>query len=222
MDKDWLTFSRPSTEYREGAQKFVQVAKEYGGNRDKIICPCIICQNQCFQLPAIVYEHLVINGIDPSYTTWVFHGEQEPILQQHDYANVTETYQMYRDVLAEDDGTGKENLLIGDENFKQKVEEAEAPLYEGCTKYTKLSATVVLYKIKASNGATDKLFDELLQALKDMFPEDFEQLETCPKCGSSRWQDDDMAKDLTWHHTNKSQDDPRNLRLGKPIPPAKL
>ncbi|CAN6691810.1 unnamed protein product [Malus baccata var. baccata] len=176
---------------------------------------------------------------------------------------------MYRDVLAEDDGTGKANLLIGDENFKQKVEEAEAPLYEGCTKYTKLSATVVLYKIKASNGATDKLFDELLQALKDMFPEDFEQLETCPKCGSSRWQvgkrnnhiykgvsakvlsyfpiiprfkrmfkDDDMAKDLTWHHTNKSQDgkmrhpvdspawesidtrypdfasDPRNLRLG--------
>ncbi|KAM1221217.1 hypothetical protein TB2_008819 [Malus domestica] len=206
MDKDWLTFSRPSTEYREGAQKFVQVAKECGGNRDKIICPCIICQNQCFQLPAIVYEHLVINGIDPSYTTWVFHGEQEPILQQHDYDNVTETYQMYRDVLAEDDGTGKANLLIGDENFKQKVEEAEAPLYEGCTKYTKLSATVVLYKIKASNGATDKLFDELLQALKDMFPEDFEQLETCPKCGFSRWQDDDMAKDLTWHHTNKSQD----------------
>ncbi|KAM1563179.1 hypothetical protein ACFX10_037625 [Malus domestica] len=188
MDKDWLTFSRPSTEYREGAQKFVQVAKEYGGNRDKIICPCIICQNQCFQLPAIVYEHLVMNEIDPSYTTWEFHGEQEPILQQHDHANMTETYHMYRDVLAEDDGTGKANLLIGDENFKQKVEEAEAPLYEGCTKYTKLTATVVLYKIKASNGATDKLFDELIQALKDMFSEDLEQLETCPKCGSSRWQ----------------------------------
>ncbi|KAM2194975.1 hypothetical protein ACFX1R_029032 [Malus domestica] len=75
-----------------------------------------------------------MNGIDPSYTTWVFH----------------------------DDGTGKANLLIGDENFKQKVEEVEAPLYE------------------------DKLFDELLQALKDIFPKDFEQLETCPKCGSSR------------------------------------
>ncbi|KAM1142723.1 hypothetical protein EV1_031395 [Malus domestica] len=128
-----------------------------------------------------------MNGIDPSYTTWVFHGEQEPILQQHDYANMT-TYQMYRDVLAEDDGPGKTNLLIGDENFKQKVEEVEAHLYEGCTKYTKLSATVVLYKIKASNGATYKLFDELLQALKDMFLEDFEQLETCPKCGSSCWQ----------------------------------
>ena len=42
-------------------------------------CPCIICQNQCFQPPAIVYEHLVMNGIDPSYTNWVFHGEQEPI-----------------------------------------------------------------------------------------------------------------------------------------------
>ncbi|KAM1036803.1 hypothetical protein ACFX1X_032047 [Malus domestica] len=128
-----------------------------------------------------------MNGIDPSYTTWVFHGEQEPILQQHDYANMT-TYQMYRDVLAEDDRPGKTNFLIGDENFKQKVEKVEAPLYEGCTKYTKLSATVVLYKIKASNGATYKLFDELLQALKDMFLEDFEQLETCPKCGSSCWQ----------------------------------
>ncbi|XP_050124129.1 uncharacterized protein LOC126601460 [Malus sylvestris] len=157
---------------------------------------------------------------------------------------MTETYQMYKDVLAEDDGTGIANLLIGDENFKQKVEEVEAPLYEGCTKYTKLSATVVLYKIKASNGATDKLFDELLQALKDMFPKGNTLLNSMNstkkllKVGKHNnhiykgvsakvlryfpiiprfkrmFKDDDMAKDLTWHHTNKSQNDPRNLRLG--------
>ncbi|KAM1709863.1 hypothetical protein ACFX14_000326 [Malus domestica] len=84
-----------------------------------------------------------MNGMDPSYTIWLFH----------------------------DDATRKLTSQIGDENFKLKVEDVEALLYEGCTKYTKLSATLVVHKIKASIDAIDKLLDKLVQALKDMFPE---------------------------------------------------
>ncbi|KAB2597389.1 hypothetical protein D8674_000309 [Pyrus ussuriensis x Pyrus communis] len=164
-----------------------------------------------------------MNGMDLSCTAWLFHGEQEPILEQHDYANMTKTYHMYRDVL----------------NFKQKVEDVEALLYEGCTEYTKLSATLVVYKTKASIDATNKLLDKLVQALKDMFlvgntlsnsmnltkkllklfDLGFEKIDACVndccslwktlnklKCGSSRWQVFMHFDDLPGEEMHSSDD----------------
>ncbi|XP_062100835.1 uncharacterized protein LOC133806762 [Humulus lupulus] len=54
----------------------------------------------------------------------------------------------------------------------KKIEEADTPLYPQCTKYTKLSSIVALYKVKTTNGWSDKSFDELLRLLNDMFPLD--------------------------------------------------
>ncbi|KAK9195251.1 hypothetical protein WN943_003371 [Citrus x changshan-huyou] len=59
-----------------------------------------------------------------------------------------------------------------DEDFTQKLEDAETPLYPSCTRYTKLSAIVALYKHKAVNKWSDKSFDGLLELLHDMLPVD--------------------------------------------------
>ena len=37
--------------------------------------------------------------------------------------------------------------------------------------YTKLSATLILYKFKADNGLATEAFDELLEVFKDMLPD---------------------------------------------------
>ena len=58
------------------------------------------------------------------------------------------------------------------EEFKESLEDAKAPLYPGCTKYTKLSALVALYKHKVVNGWSNKSFDGLLEMLHDMLPRD--------------------------------------------------
>ncbi|XP_062118752.1 uncharacterized protein LOC133832424 [Humulus lupulus] len=71
------------------------------------------------------------------------------------------------------DGCDFESHLEGhDDTFMEKIEDAYTPLYPQCTKYTKLSSIVALYKVKTTNGWSDKSFDELLRLLNDMFPLD--------------------------------------------------
>ncbi|XP_031092935.1 uncharacterized protein LOC115997509 [Ipomoea triloba] len=52
--------------------------------------------------------------------------------------------------------------------LKSFFENAEKPLLPGSTKFTKLSAVLKLYNLKAKNGWSDKGFTELLELLKVM------------------------------------------------------
>ncbi|KAL5767709.1 hypothetical protein ACOSQ2_014492 [Xanthoceras sorbifolium] len=106
--------------------------------------------------------------MDPTYTNWVFYGENPRISISNDKSS--NTFQMYRDVYFEDSFNVEPEGEIRDENVIQNVEDAETLLYDGSTKYTKLSATVVLYKHKATHGLSDKSFDELLGIVRDMLP----------------------------------------------------
>ncbi|KAF5203464.1 Transposase, Ptta/En/Spm, partial [Thalictrum thalictroides] len=74
MDKGWLLFKRNTNEYREGVKKFVKLAKLKTRN-SKLRCPCIKCRNFCWGSGELVEEHLVIKGMDMTYTTWFWHGE---------------------------------------------------------------------------------------------------------------------------------------------------
>ena len=56
--------------------------------------------------------------------------------------------------------------------FERLVSDAEKPLYKGCTKFTRLSAILKLYNLKAVNGWSDKSFTKLLALMRDMLPED--------------------------------------------------
>ena len=44
--------------------------------------------------------------------------------------------------------------------------------FNGCAKFTRLSAVLKLYNLKAGNGWSDKSFTELLVLSRDMLPED--------------------------------------------------
>ncbi|KAA0043111.1 En/Spm-like transposon protein [Cucumis melo var. makuwa] len=61
-----------------------------------------------------------------------------------------------------------EPFVNGDVN--QKVVDANTSLYPHCTKYTRMSAVISLYRIKATNDWTDKSFTSLLELLHDMLP----------------------------------------------------
>ena len=50
------------------------------------------------------------------------------------------------------------------------MKNAKASKYLDCTRFTKMSATVALYKLKALRGWFDKSFSELLELLHDMLP----------------------------------------------------
>ena len=66
----------------------------------------------------------------------------------------------------------EEDLHDCPEMFEKLKSDSEEPLYKGCTKFTKLSVTLKLYKLKAGNGWSDKSFTELLELLNEILPKD--------------------------------------------------
>ncbi|CAL0321565.1 unnamed protein product [Lupinus luteus] len=60
MDKEWIKLPRYSSEYIDGVEFFLNYAytngKPQGG---EILCPCAKCHNTCWEVRAIVYDHLI-------------------------------------------------------------------------------------------------------------------------------------------------------------------
>ena len=59
-----------------------------------------------------------------------------------------------------------------EDEFLAKIAEAETPWYPSCASHIKLSAIVSLFRLKTQNGWSDKSFNDLLETLPEMFPED--------------------------------------------------
>ncbi|KAL6347804.1 hypothetical protein AAG906_026333 [Vitis piasezkii] len=170
MSKD-----RRSVEYDERVENFINFALAHSTNHTSIKCPCLHCGNLLCQTPQVIREHLFFNGIDLSYRVWYWHGEKGPsrgfsnVSQQRydkcEYNDVADTIDMVN--------AAQVNCMNDPQVFGRLLEDAEKPLYPGCMKYTKLSALVKLYNLKARYGWFDKGFSELLQLLQllgDMLP----------------------------------------------------
>ncbi|XP_073153431.1 uncharacterized protein [Henckelia pumila] len=180
MDKEWIHLpSRLVPEYEEGVQKFIAQARNYAKTREVILCPCKRCKNKKYMKFDDVYDHLIIKGFDPSYTVWVFHGEIYNSKSQGEGSSggvriedeSREAYNLYKDVFVPEEEDGNTMPETKDYMFADLLEDAETPLFPGCTTYTKLSAVVTLYNYKSTNGHSDNSFNELLKILVDMLPE---------------------------------------------------
>jgi hypothetical protein len=49
--------------------------------------------------------------------------------------------------------------------FETLIMKKNIPLFLGCTKFSKMTATIKLYNLKTKNGWSDKSFDSLLDLL---------------------------------------------------------
>ena len=65
---------RVSKEYLDGVEEFLDHAF-HQSNGESIPCPCKKCVLHYVVNRAVAYDHLVVNGIIPSYDTWFCHGE---------------------------------------------------------------------------------------------------------------------------------------------------
>ncbi|KAL4580337.1 hypothetical protein LXL04_016527 [Taraxacum kok-saghyz] len=65
------------------------------------------------------------------------------------------------------------------DNFQELFDESEKPLYDGCMKYTKLSAVLKLFNLKANSRWSDTSFTSLLKFINGMLPEG---AKACPVC----------------------------------------
>ncbi|CAL2246936.1 unnamed protein product [Prunus armeniaca] len=115
----------------------------------------------------VVCDYLILHGMDPSYTTWVLH---ESMIDGD--IEMLETYKMYKDQIGLQEGNvaTQTNERIEAET-SNLIRDAETSLFDGCIKYTKMSATMALFKLKAAFGVCDIFYDELLPIICDMLPD---------------------------------------------------
>uniref|UniRef100_A0A803PSE2 Transposase-associated domain-containing protein n=1 Tax=Cannabis sativa TaxID=3483 RepID=A0A803PSE2_CANSA len=167
--EEFAWYRRASNEYKEGARSFVETIEKEANYPEKLLCPCKFCRNLSHQKVNLLYEHLVINGIDPTYTIWFHHGEEAPRSDDIEEMNSFDAFNLFS--ATNIDVCDSEEPVEGpDDNFIKKLEDAQIALYPQCTNYTKLSAIIALYKVKTTNGWSDKSFDEILNLFHDMLP----------------------------------------------------
>ncbi|XP_074300759.1 uncharacterized protein LOC141632075 [Silene latifolia] len=163
---------------------------------------------------------------DNSENIWGdFFGDNEE--EQNSSINVDE------DIIDDDDEDLNENDLEDISIVLYKLKDTEMPLYKSCKKYTKLASIIKLYNLKAKNRWSDKSFNDLLELVKDVLPEDnvlpnrtyeakkilrgigmkYEKIHACPNdCILYRKEYEtcthstEDAKLLTWHKTAKTND----------------
>ncbi|XP_006429639.2 uncharacterized protein LOC102623946 isoform X2 [Citrus sinensis] len=170
MDKSWMSSNRQSIAYEKGVASFIKYAIKNSDNPNFIRCPCEKCVNMIYRTPREVVDHLFVNGIDGSYKDWSWHGEKTTFSCEDHYNDqntnndFAATVEMVHDAFRYCDNDV--------ESLRDLLEDAEKPLYPGCSKYTKLSGLLKLYNVKGRYGWSDKSFSELLICLQDIFPED--------------------------------------------------
>ncbi|XP_075477642.1 uncharacterized protein LOC142518717 [Primulina tabacum] len=198
MDNSWIHSDRRSKQYEEGVELFIRGCLENPHIDPNLIhCPCCKCKNLKKRPAKSVREHFYFHGFSQNYVNWIWHGEsaesdkvnwstnKEPIGNYHGHFETTNMCEAAYD-----------NYTENPEAFMEFLEEAEKPLYNGCKRYTKLSAIVKLYNTKAKHGMSDALFSDLLMDFGDMLPDNhnlptkmkqYKDCVNCHKCGLSRW-----------------------------------
>ncbi|XP_052730448.1 uncharacterized protein LOC128195809 [Vigna angularis] len=173
MDRRWINLIRTTNEYESGVEQFLEFAKmNVPDNNGRFYCPCVNCLNERKLPTEVIREHVLCDGFLKSYTKWTWHGELI------DMPSVSDSQVEIEEVDLEM-GDRLEDMIcdVGHDSFQRAhmydslCSDAEKPLYPECTKYTRLSAVLKLFNVKARNGWTDKSFTELLELLSDMLPE---------------------------------------------------
>ncbi|XP_042974597.1 uncharacterized protein LOC122306228 [Carya illinoinensis] len=143
-----------------------------------------------------VETHLFIKGFNPTYTQWIFHGEEEtrPLIDVDSDFDLSDEDEYIDDIdhMLDDIWAGTfHNVPQGSQgdtipmpscpsvpestsckpSFDQLLEDARRPLFTGCTKFSKLSFVVKLLHIKTLGGWSIKSFDMLLKLLRAAFPD---------------------------------------------------
>ena len=197
MDRTWMYgIQRTSAEYLQGLNNFIEVAEKNKKLRgeDMICCPCKDCMNlKKFRNSDKVRGDLIMRGFMQNYTCWLCHGEffgetstdipmddiqtevnKNPNLSDDEFVEGGDRFDEMLHGIEEDDCSEHEKL-------NELYAESEKPLFPGCTNFSKLSAVLKLYNLKASNGWSDKSFTSLLKLLVDMLPNDNELPNSCYK-----------------------------------------
>jgi len=105
-----------------------------------------------------------------NYTTWTWHGEvlDLPYASEQNQCEHSNIYsEDYMDDMISDIGGESVPYM-----FDSLKDDSLTQLYPSCSSFTRSSAILQLFNMKARNGWTDRIFTELLEFLHEILPQD--------------------------------------------------
>lgn len=195
-NRDWM-YSRFNEEgisdrYIKGVEEFIEFAKSKSEFMcgDQIKCPCVKCHNFRFEDIDAVRFHLYSKGFMGNYRIWVAQGEgivsREPDLgaSSDERSCMDETEQPYRDMIfdalgqefMDTDNDGEEGQLEEEPNAKAQefynmLKDADTPLWEGCTKQTRMSFVSQMLSIKTDYNLSTSCYNRIMATVTSSLPE---------------------------------------------------
>ncbi|XP_074322756.1 uncharacterized protein LOC141659726 [Apium graveolens] len=178
MDDDlsqWITLPKYSTPYIKGIKDFLENAFPKFSVGDEMLCPCKNCRNGKWHTQDLIYDHLICHGPCPLYANWICEVSSKDHRIDIERAenmgfedsftfgdNLDEIFHRTNDTTGPNDDAKK---------FYGHLEEGKQPLYPGCKKFSRLSFIIRLYSLKCIHGISESGFGDLLELIKDAFPE---------------------------------------------------
>ncbi|XP_062008662.1 uncharacterized protein LOC133725417 [Rosa rugosa] len=186
MNRSWMHADRRSYEYKLGVAEFCEFALRNARDSNRICCPCTNCGNVKDFSAKVIRDHLFVNGIDTGYEKWTEHGEVVVELgSDTDSESIDETessesdtvqgnmgadYEVQLDSDVDLEGDEDEQLSSECNEFRKFVDDANKPLFPGCTRHTKMNVIVRLYNLKAKHGMSDAAYSDWLIAFSEYLP----------------------------------------------------
>ncbi|KAK1398848.1 hypothetical protein POM88_008711 [Heracleum sosnowskyi] len=181
-DRSWMARRKSSseigatTEFRAGCQVFLDYAysnRECVNDKNQIRCPCWKCKNVNYQDRDIVNFHLLVNGFMRNYEEyWWAHGQKKDggITINNAGSSTYRMNGMVHDFAGPDfnwDQAREQPINADAKDFFKLLDEGSEPLWDGCTKQSKLSAVATLLNIKTDHNMSHECFESLLKAIKN-------------------------------------------------------
>jgi hypothetical protein len=83
---------------------------------EQILCPCGRCLNQKYLCRALVNKHILLNGMDNSYTRWIHHGERldVDVIEYLDDVHDNDDGFIHEEGVMEDYSADRLEVVLGD------------------------------------------------------------------------------------------------------------
>lgn len=170
--KIWLYRPRYSKEYIKGVKDFVENAMTNYAVDDELKCPCSLCKSRQWWGRDDVYNHLICNGPHLLVAQWIYdvsNLKEEGNTDLMDWEENTgfgDNLDQMLDVTYASRGPNSDA-----KKFYRLVEDGKMPLYPNSKKFSRLSFLVRLYHWKCVHGVTESAFGEILELIKEAFPD---------------------------------------------------
>jgi len=199
MDRSWVHSKLFSPEYIDGVKEFMNFIQGKFNENVEILCPCSRCLNQKYQKQDVVRKHILMNGMETTYTRWIHHGEsldvnviEHPIDMHEDDDGSTHGVGVTEDdnygdrlegILGDlqnaaaqarpdvENEVGAEEPCDKESFLKTVMREAKRQLYPGCSKFSRFSLVVRLLHMKSLYRISNSAFTAHMKVLADAFPE---------------------------------------------------